>query len=307
VASSERKPCFNETDLRTILVGQLGLITTAQADGVGMSQAARSRRVKSGAWDRPLPHVYRDVMAARTSEQGALAALLWAGPDASICFLAAGVLWRLDGLRAPKPEIWVPRGRAPTSEKVVVHRGPIDANDIRMLGPIRLTSAARTLLDLAGVLDDEDLIAVVEDAIHRGLTTPPAIERRLRALGGTGRPGSARLRAILEDRGSQRAAASRLEVKIWRVIRAAGLRPVRQFPLRCGGTTYWLDCAFPQQRIAIEGFGDRYHRDARRRKRELRRLADIASVDWRVIPVTWDEIRDESDDVVARVVKLLAV
>jgi len=75
------------------------------------------------------------------------------------------------------------------------------------------------------------------------------------------------------------------------------LRPVRQFPLRCDGTTYWLDCAFPQWRVAIEGFGDRFHRGARQRKRELRRLAAIASVDWRVIPVTWDEICDEPDAV----------
>ena len=174
-----------------------------------------------------------------------------------------------------------------------------------MLGPVRLTSPARTLIDLAGVLDDEDLTAVVERD-SPGLTTPSAIERRLDVLGGTGRAGSARFRAILEDRGSQRAAASRLEVKIWRAMRARGLQPVRQYPLRCGDTTYWLDCAFPQWKVAVEGFGDKFHRDARRRKRELPRFAEIASVDWRVVPVTWDEIHDEPEAVVARIVRSLA-
>jgi len=287
-------------------MGQLGLITAAQAAEAGMSDAARSRRVQAGAWDRPLPRVYRDVMAARTQEQAALAALLWAGPGSAVCFHASGVLWRLDGLRARKPEVWVPPAQAPRSDLVVVHRGVVDVNDIRMLGPIRLTSPARTLIDLAGVLDDEDLTAVVEDAIHRGLTTPTAIERRLDVLGGTGRAGSARLRVILEDRGSQRAAASRLEVKIWRALRARGMCPVRQYPLRCGDTTYWLDCAFPQWRVAVEGFGDRFHRGARRRERELRRLAEIAAADWRVIPVTWNDINDAPDAVVARVVRSLA-
>jgi very-short-patch-repair endonuclease len=175
-----------------------------------------------------------------------------------------------------------------------------------MLGPIRLTSPARTLIDLAGRLDDEDLNAVVEDAIHRGLTTAPAIARRLDVLGGKGRPGSARLREILEDRGSRPAAASRLEVKIWRVLRSRGLTPVRQHPVRCGGTTYWLDCAFPQWRVAVEGFGDKFHRGARQRKRKLRRLADLATAQWRVLPVTWEEITDTPDAVVARIVTTLA-
>jgi len=53
--------------------------------------------------------------------------------------------------------------------------------------------------------------------------------------------------------------------------------------------------------------GDRFHRGARQRKRELLRLAAIASVDWRVIPVTWGEICDEPDAVLARAVPSLAV
>jgi very-short-patch-repair endonuclease len=303
---AERKPRFNPSDIREIQRRQLGLITATQATAAGMSASAMSRRVTSGVWNRPLPRVYRDGMAAHTPEQAALAAQLWAGPSATLSFAAAGSLWRLDGVDARKPELWVPDDQAPTSELVIVHRGSVDPNDVRMMGLIRLTSPARTLIDLAGVLDDEDLNAVVEDAIHRGLTTAPAIARRLETIGSNGRAGSARLRAILDDRGGQRAAAFRLEVKIWRVLRAKGLTPVRQFPVRCRDTTYWLDCAFPQWRVAVEGFGDKFHRGARKRKRELRRFADLASVNWRVVPVTWDEITEAPDDVVARVLTTLA-
>jgi very-short-patch-repair endonuclease len=114
------------------------------------------------------------------------------------------------------------------------------------------------------------------------------------------------LREILTDRGNQRAAMSRLEVKIWRTLRAKGLTPVRQHPVRCGGTTYYLDCAFPQWRVAVEGFGDKYHRSPRDRKGELRRLADLASVHWRVLPVTWDDITDSPDDVVEQIITTLA-
>jgi len=99
---------------------------------------------------------------------------------------------------------------------------------------------------------------------------------------------------------------SRLEVKIWRTLRAKGLKPIRQHPVKCGDTTYYLDCAFPQWRVAVEGFGDKFHRSPRNRKRELRRLRDLAAVQWRILPVTWDEICDTPDDVVASIVTALA-
>jgi very-short-patch-repair endonuclease len=90
------------------------------------------------------------------------------------------------------------------------------------------------------------------------------------------------------------------------VLNAAGLRPVRQYPIRSGTTTYWVDCAFPQQRVAVEGFGDKFHRNSRKRKRELRRLAHLASVHWRLVPVTWEEIDQSPDSVVATIVATLA-
>src|SRR6476620_11929996 len=96
---AQRNRRFNEADVRAVLTTQLGLITSAQAADAGMSKSARSRRVTSGAWDRPLPTVYRDAMSARAPEQAALAAQLWGGSDVAVCFAAAGVLWRLDGLR----------------------------------------------------------------------------------------------------------------------------------------------------------------------------------------------------------------
>jgi hypothetical protein len=223
VSAAERNFSSTEAAIRAILLNQMGLITVAQARGAGMSPSAITRRVQCGRWLHAHPGVYRDALVPVTLEQQALAALLWGGPEAFVSFIAAGALWALDGLGADRVELWTPRRLR--SDIVVVHRGEVALNDRRMLGPIRLTSPARTLVDLAGVLDDEDLLAGVEDAIHRGLTTPMSIGRCLDALGGKGRPGTARLREILEDRGKQRAAMRRLEVKIWRPLRAKGSTP----------------------------------------------------------------------------------
>jgi len=292
--------------LRDFQAAQLGLITLDQIRSTGGTRNLASHRVKAGAWERVLPGVYRDTLVVPSLRQWCLAAMLWADTDPVVCFRAAGALLELDGLSAPKPELWVPETSNSRSDLVVVHRGTVAANDRRRLGPIVHTSPARTLVDLAGVLEDEDLNAVVEDALHRGLTTPMSIGRCLDALGGKGRAGTARLRAVLEDRGNQRPTMSRLEVRIWRTLRAKGLSPVRQHAVRCGNATYWLDCAFPQWRVAVEGFGDKFHRSPRKRKRELKRLAELATVHWRVIPVTWDDITDNPDDVVAGIVGTLA-
>lgn len=218
----------NEASIRDIQHRQLGLITRAQITELGATRKMIDRRVGSGAWIRVHSGVYRDALVPESLEQSSFAALLWAGSDAIIADTASGALWALDGLSAERIHLWTPRSL--TSKLVVVHRGEVDLNDRRMLGPITLTSPARTIVDLARVLDDEDLTAVVEDAIHRGLTTPMSIRRCLDRLGGKGRPGTKRLHEILDDRGNQRPAMSRLEVKIWRTLRADGLTPVRQHP-----------------------------------------------------------------------------
>jgi hypothetical protein len=227
----------NEAELRAIQARQLGLITRDQALTL-VSRRVIDRRVADGVWRRVLRGVYADSLSPSSLRQWCLAAMLWAKDDPVVCFRAAGTLYEFDGLTAKQPELWTPRTSSARLELVVVHRGTVDLNDRRRDGPITLTGPARTIVDLAGVLDDEDLTAVVEDAFHRGVTTPMSIQRCLDRIGGKGRPGTARLRDVLEDRGNQRPTMSRLEVRIWRTLRAKGLTPVRQYPVKCGGTTY---------------------------------------------------------------------
>lgn len=304
----------NEAQIRTLMLGQLGLITVAQAGDLGMTRKMVAGRSTTGEWERLLPTVYRATFAPVTDAQATLAAVLWAvgGPSAGFptstavaSHRAAGARYGLDGVVAPKAELWVPGDRRVRHDAVVVHRGEVLPIDRRMIGQIPVTSPARTLIDLAGVLDEEALEAAVEDAVHRGLTTPQSVARRLDVLGGKGRPGTARLRSILSDRGADAASASRLEVRIWRTLRAAGMRPIRQHRVRVGDRTYYIDCAFPQWRLAVEGVGDRYHRSSMQRSRDLRRHADLASIWWRVLPVTWSDVTDAPDAVVARVLHAL--
>lgn len=278
---------FNESKFRAVLARQHGLVTTNQLCDLGLSQSAASKRARRGELERVLPRVYRSTLVAPFLQQTALAAVLWVGDDAVASHFTAV---RLHGFDLPhdKAHVWVPPERSPKSPDVVVHRGVVVRNDRRIRDRVPVTSPARTLVDLAGSLDDEALEAAMEDFLHRGLTTPMAIGRCLDTVGGTGRAGSCRLRALFADRGDV-ALESRLEVKLWRLLRRAGLRPVRQYEVRCANKKYRLDFAWPALKVGLEGEGFAAHGGRPAFRPNRRRLADLGAVGWRVIPVTWEE------------------
>ena len=204
---------------------------------------------------------------------------------------SAVAAWGLQDDRGATPELWTPRHLR--SDLVIVHRGVVDTRDIRIVQGIRVTSVPRTLVDLAAALDEESIEALVEDAFYRGLTTPMAVQRCLEALGGKGRAGSGRLRKILSVREDAPALESRLELRVWRLLRRAGLRPVRQYSVRYGDMTYRLDFAWPALKVGIEADGYASHAGTRRFVRDRSRVADLAEQGWRIVPVTWQAVTED--------------
>ena len=297
MSRSHSEPRFNEM-LRALLRKQHGLVTSAQAP-----PDALRYRAKTGELERVLPRVYRSPLFAASPEQRALAAVLWAGDGALASHLTAVVLYGF-GAMAEKPHVWVPADRAPSSTRVIVHRGVVAKNDRRLRAGVPITSPARTILDAAGMLDGEDLEALVEDFLHRGLTTPMSIDRCLTANGGKGRAGSGRLRALLADR-DPKALESRLEVKVWRMLRRHGLRPARQHEVHIGGALYKLDFAWPALKVAVEAEGFAVHGDHRAFVPDRRRLADLVAAGWSVIPVTWHDCTHAPEAFVAKIKSVL--
>jgi very-short-patch-repair endonuclease len=290
---------FNEGQFRQILRRQHGLITAEQARSVGLLKDALARRVHRGELVRVLPRVYRSTLVPASLYETGLAAVLWAGDGAVASHVTAARIFGAD-LPEGNAHIWVPPGRNPKSRLVVVHRGEVVRNDRRIRERVSVTSPARTLVDLAGLVDDETLEAVAEDFFHRGVTTPLAVQRCLDNAGGTGRPGSHHLRALLADR-DEAPLERKLEQKIWRLLRKAGLRPVRQHGVRCGTKKYRLDFAWPIVKVAVEGQGFAAHGGRLAHARDNRRLADLVAAGWRVIPVTWESASHDPHGVVERV------
>lgn len=280
---------------------QHGLVTRSQLVGAGLSETSIDRRMANGSLVAIFPSVYRVPGAPVTRHQQLMAAALWATPHGLISHASAGTLLHLDGVVAPPLiDLLVPRRYAPRASGVAVHRTMrLPRIDRVVVDGIPCTSATRTLIDLAPLVDEELLETAFHCARRYSITSPAHLARRFEALGGKGRPGSTAIRRLLEaESGADRALESRLEVKAARLLRRSGLpRPNRQQPV----ASFRLDFAWPDSMVAVECDGFAWHGNRLQWKRDRRRVAAIEALGWRVLFVTWDDVTERPDQTLHRI------
>ena len=127
------------------------------------------------------------------------AAVLACGDGALISHHSAAAMWRIrPAIRGDVDVTVVGRDAGRRRPGICVHRAEaIDHRDVRFRAGIPLTSAARTLLDIAPRLSERSLELAFDEALIRGLMTHEAIAggdpRATRNE--TARPGCGRWRA----------------------------------------------------------------------------------------------------------------
>lgn len=254
-----------------------------------------------------LPRVYRFAAVPSTWHQRAMAAFLWAEDGAALSHRAAAALWGLEGVGRGGVEVLVPTTRRVRHRAVKVHSTRILLRrDMRRVEGIPVTAPERTLIDLAGVVDECTLEFALEDALRRGLTTPQRVRRRLEELGGKGRAGTKQLRRLLDVR-QARPAESGLEVRVERFLRARGLARcfVRQYEAWDGERRRRLDWAAPDQMVALEAHSWRHHAGRADWSRDQARNAGLEALGWRFVYVTRDDVDDSPDHLEARIRRAL--
>jgi len=82
------------------------------------------------------------------------ACLAW-GPGCAASHRSAAPIWSLAGIEKGLVELVVPRGREGPASGIIVHRPrTLLRGDVVSVGAIPVTSAVRTLIDLASVLTE---------------------------------------------------------------------------------------------------------------------------------------------------------
>jgi very-short-patch-repair endonuclease len=226
-----------------------------------------------------------------------MAAALWCGNDALLSFGTASELLRLP-FTAKEVHVTVPRAVNRASTEIVVHQTlELIDRDRFFVDGLPCTAPARTIIDLAAVVDAEQLEHLIDTARRLGLTTTSVLARRAEELRAKGRSGSSAVGEAIRSV-NRRPTESRLEVKVARLLRNARLRPEAN-QHRVGRSR--LDFAWPSVFVAVECDGFEWHGNRLAWKRDRRRLARLELLGWRIVPVTWEDVSLRPDETLFRI------
>lgn len=287
-----------------IAASQFGLVDISQARRAGLSDRQIQGRVSRGSWHRFYPGVFALAGVPASFEQRALAAALYAGRGAAVAFEAAGYLW---GLLETEPEIvdlWTPRGIGAPGLRI--HRArTLVRGDITRLGPIPITDPARTIIDLASMLEEPTLEEVLHTGTSRGMPSRQRLERRLGAVGSQGRRGP-RLISDLLSLCPGRTPESLWETRFFRDLRTLGKPyPVPQYPFSYRRERFRHDFFYLEERFGIECDSREGHLAPRDFERERRKLNALQHMPWKVLHVTYRWYGSDRDGVLDRVAEEL--
>jgi very-short-patch-repair endonuclease len=288
--------------IATIAARQHGVVARSQllAAGVGPDQV--DRRVQAGQ----LRPQHRGVYLAGPVEAPlarVMSAVLSCGASAVLSHRSAGMLWGLlqDTAEAePVDVIIAPRARRLRSG-VRMHRVELQRDEVTRRERIPVTTAARTLYDVARHMAGRDLERMVAEALAQRLTTRSALERLVRRY--ERRPASARLGELLGSRSKPALTRSAAEEALLSLITKAQL-PRPDVNVRVAG--FEVDFYWRGARLVVEMDGFGFHSTRGRFETDRRRDAELLAKGLRVMRVTWQQIEQEREAVLVRLAQALA-
>jgi very-short-patch-repair endonuclease len=266
-----------------------GFFRRADAATAGVSPSGISRRLAQREWSEPLPGILVPAAVPITRDLRERMVREWQGPDARLSHLTAA---RAYGLPVPDDDnVWltVPAWiRVPRRPGLVVTRTRHFPGAIARRG-LLVTPPARTLVDLAFVLDRPELSAAIGRALQVRLCPLEKIEAVRRTF--RTRAGAADLAAVLKE--FHTGFESYLEVLLGSGLAAAGLtRLQRQYEIRddAGRLVARADLADLLTKTDIEADGFAYHGMPEQRQRDERRDRALAKLGWHTIRCGTDDI-----------------
>jgi len=280
---------------------QRGVVSRIQLLEAGLSPHAIDHRLKSSRLHPLYRGVYLVGHAVPAEGARELAAVLACGPGAALSHRSASGLWRLLPPMPGDVDVSVSGRRCDSKHGIRVHRiAALGPRDVRKLGGIPVTAPARTILDLAAVVEPRELERALAEAETRRL----ARRNELIALiaQARGRPGVAALRSLIEAAAGPALTRSEAEERLLALIRAAELPPP-ETNVRVG--PYEVDFLWRDQGLIVEVDGFRFHSTRASFERDRRRDAELVSRGYRVIRVTWRQIVDRPEALVVRIATAL--
>jgi very-short-patch-repair endonuclease len=286
-----------------LAAAQGGCVTRSQLIECGVSTRTIERMTSAGAMDPATAGVYRLLPSKgwRDDVRAAIAAL----PGAIVSHHSAAAML---GFPRTKPLAVVSVHTRTTHEfpGVCVRRTHDMAPDhVHDLDGVPVTTAARTVVDLAAVLHPKHLSAIIQDLVLTSQLALPDVAVVLGEVARRGKPGVQSLRATLEMLGPEPTPMTELERRGWALLQRAGVADgVRECAVPWDPDRRF-DVAWPDVRVAVEWDSRRWHGALQRMAYDRRRDRAAAINGWVVIRFTWDEVVTRPDRVVDDVRSLI--
>ncbi len=286
--------------MRALLHRQHSVVTHAQLIDLGFTAREIERRLEAAR----LIRLYRGVylvgpVAPPLAHQ--MAAVLACGERSYLSHGSAShVQWATPYMPNPRtPHVTVVE-RDARPRRIRVHRvASLHPSETTTYQRIPITTPARTLLDLAPSLTPRQLERSLAEAFRRRIVRPAALEALIARH--PGRPGTPALRRLLDS--DPAFTRSELEERFLALVREAGL-PEPEVNAELG--PYEIDFLWRDERLAVELDGWSFHSDRLAFEDDRRRDADLVARGYRVVRITWRQIRDEPVAVAARLAAALA-
>lgn len=278
---------------------QNDVISTRQLASCGVDTDATAVRVARGQLHRIHRGVYAVGTGALTLRGRLAAAVLACGDDAVLGHRAAAAWWEMLPWPGGPVDVIVPRGAGRRRDAIRPRWSrSLDPRDVWTRDNIRITSPARTVLDLAPGMAPEAYRRTVRQALAEGRVSvrqlTAVLARAPRHLG------AAKLRKLVAD--GYVPTRSALEDLALDLITHAGIeRPEINPRLRFDGRTIRPDMLWRDRHVAIELDSRRWHHDLLTREDDAEKQAILEAHGHHVMRITWHQIVNRPTQTIARI------
>jgi very-short-patch-repair endonuclease len=286
-----------------------GVFSTQEAIALGLARTTLQRRVEEGIFVRVGKGMLALPGTATRADLAMRAALRLL--NGVVSHQSAARNHGFEAIPDSPPSITVSHRSSYSFPDVVVHQATdLLEEHVQEIDGMRVTTPARTLVDLAKVFGPKRLERVVEHALVTGKVDVEEFVDLVTALSRKGKRGMKKLHTIISERLIGTVVSdTELERVLYQLIDDAALpRPSRQFDAP------WLkpmngrvDFAYLEEKIVIEADSRRWHLvfDAFEVDKIRDNAAQIAG--WIVLRITWRMIKEEPSEVVRTIRDALQV
>jgi putative AbiEi antitoxin of type IV toxin-antitoxin system/uncharacterized protein DUF559 len=272
-----------DAEIARLASQQHGVIATRQLAALGLARGGVARRAQAGRLHRLHRGVYAVGHSVLTVNGRRMAAVLAAGPGAALSHASAAALWEIRPTAATRIDVTVrSAGGRDKRPGLRIHRTPtLRADEITEHHGIRVTTVARTLLDLASSMPRRALERALDEAEIRELYDLASLDAVVRAH--VGERGAGALAGALGHDAGTTATKSELEELLLAICDRYGIeRPT------VNGEVAGLevDFLFANQRLVVEADSWTFHRTRRAFERDRERDAILARAGHRTLRFT---------------------